>query len=232
MRIGDSSVSKDDLIECVRTRDFDLARSIYVNLKKDNIISTNIMYSLLGVCEKKEHLEYAIIFFNEIHSAGTSPTEQAYLALIRCYTDGGRTTEAMSLIQSMLSLGITVKHRIFQPILDLLLTQGDMETILNILFKMLSIGIYPRSEQIQVLLMCCLKVDMRKYAEAVNALLLECSKDLIGFEYQSVQSLAAAFSGVGLAAVESEGILADCEESIPGRIVERTGSFIVAQNVL
>lgn len=231
-RIRPDTYSREDLLECVRTRDFDLARSIYAKLKQDNVTSTEVMCALIGVCEKKEHLEVAFTFFNEIQSAGMNPTEQAYLALIRCYTDGGRTTEAISLIQSMLSLGIAVKHRIFQPILDRLVVDGDMDTILNLLSKMLSLGIYPRSEQIQVLLMCCLKVDMRKYADAVNALLLECSKDLIGLEYRAVLSIAAAFTHNDRVAVEDEGILVDSAESIPGRIVARTDSFAISQNVL
>jgi pentatricopeptide repeat protein len=219
-----------DLIECVRTRDYDLALRIFAQVKEQNRLSATFLYSLLSVCYKAEHLESAQLFFNEILNQGQSPTEQAYLALIRCYSDANRFEESLSLVKSMQELNIEVRHRTFQPILDAFLRNNDLENILNIMFKMIFLGIHPRSEQVTALLKCCALVDASPFQDAVNAIMMESSKDLIGLDYQNILELKLAFEDISNQTLEVEGILVDSIESIPGSVLEKTESYVIAQN--
>jgi pentatricopeptide repeat protein len=234
-----SIVSRDEIIQCVRTRDFDLAVTIYQRLIDSNSTPNSaIMYSLIGVCEKKEHLSYALLFFNALHKSGASPSEPAYLSLIRCYLDSGLIQDALSLVDSMIELGIPLKHRIFQHIVDYYRSTNDLENMMNILLKMINMGIYPRSDQLVALLHCCgVAGDLSSYKEAVSAILRETSKELVGLEYESIVSLRALYDGTSSSG-SSDGsedgvrsILVDSFDNIPGRIIERSGTSALSSNV-
>ena len=221
---------RDRLIECVRSRDYDNAMEIYFQLKANGTVTVVILYSLLSTCYKADHLNSATTFFKEIFNMGVSPSEQAYLALIRCYADANQFEHALSLIESMQDLNIEIRHRTFQPILDTYLRNRDLESILNILMKMLALGIHPRSEQISILLKCCSVVDTTAYREAIDALLIENSKDMVGLDYESIKEVMAVYEDISIEQVVEGGILVDSFESVPGKVIEQTDSFMIAQN--
>ena len=231
MRLMIDTTLRDRLIECVRSRDYDHAMEIYYALRANGPVSVAILYSLLSTCYKAEHLNSATTFFKEIFKLSVSPSEQAYLALIRCYADANQFEHALSLIESMQDLNIEIRHRTFQPILDTYLRNRDLESILNILMKMLALGIHPRSEQISVLLKCCSLVDGTAYIEAIDALLLENSKDMVGLNYEAIKDIKAVYGNLSAEQVVDEGILVDSFDSVPGKVVEQTDSFVIAQNV-
>jgi pentatricopeptide repeat protein len=222
---------RDDLIECVRSRDHSLALRIYAEATSTDSLTASTLYSLLSTCTKAEHLDSAVLFFNDLIKFGASPLEQAYLALIRCYTDANRFQEVVSIVKSMHELNIEVRHRTFQPILEAHLRNNDIESILTLLFKMISLGVHPRSEQIAVLLYCCSKTDATAYKSAIDAVILESSKDLIGLEFVAMKDLKrVSEGGLTIEQVEEQGILVDSFECVPGKVLEKTDSFVIAQN--
>ena len=233
-REASSAFPRSALVECVRTRDYSLAVEIYKTAKESNLLSGAILYSLLSVCYKKDHLDSAITFFREIISFGLSPSEQGYLALIRCYADAEMYEESVSLIKSMQELGIELRHRTFQPLLDAYLRANDVESMLNVLLKMMGLGVHPRSEQLTTLIKACVKLDMTPFTPAVNSIIQECSRDVIGLEYEHILDALRAYKAQrGEGDKEEEvAILVEAEESIPGKIIaqEANGLYYIVQN--
>ena len=221
---------RDALIECVRSKDYDQAMEIHRKLRANNTVTVSVLYSLLSTCYRADHLDSASSFFREILNQGVSPSEQAYLALIRCYADADQFDHALSLIESMQELNIEIRHRTFQPILDTYLRNRDLKSILNLLMKMLAMGIHPRSEQISILLKCCSLVDGTPFEEAIDALLFENSKDLVGLDYATIKDLKAVYENISPEQVVDEGILVNSLESLPGKVIEQNDSFVITQN--
>ena len=143
-----------ELLGYVKAKESQGALEIFKYLKNNgHKLKSNIHLSVLSVCYRQEHLQVAIDLFNEMIESGVPPTEQSYLALIRCQSDGGLVDEAIALVKHMISVGIEPKLRTYQPILESLCYKiHNPQKALEIIKHMYRQEINPRSEQLALLL--------------------------------------------------------------------------------
>ena len=82
-------------VRCTKTRQYESAIALYYDIKNKGFhpCDTHLL-GLLSICTNKEHLPGALLLFNDLLKSGNTLTETAYMALIRCYSDGEQIGES------------------------------------------------------------------------------------------------------------------------------------------
>lgn len=110
-----------ELLALVKSRNFDAAMAMYdqLDLKAIPIKQRRKMLFLsISACYKKDHLRKAKKIIDDMTDNDVVLTEQCYLSLIRCYSDGMMIDEAVATIKLMTRLEIEPKIRNLHPIIE------------------------------------------------------------------------------------------------------------------
>jgi len=211
-----------DIVKHVKNKESDKALSAYKETKERGIVfKSNVYLAMLSVCQKAEHLTSALELFNDMISSGTPPSEQSYLALIRCHCDGGNIDDAMALVRQMIEIGIETKLRTYQPILELLCGKLQNPTqAIAVLRHMSTQNLYPRSEQLTLILETSGRnvssLRNLEYRASVDEVILNCSSEMLGITWEEAVRIAAALNVETEDSVIDNGILVESLETLTG----------------
>lgn len=212
----------------LRTRDYIPAMALYKKMKEIKYpLRESVLTGLLSICQKKEHLEYAIQIFTDFLDAGLPLNESAYMSLIRCYSDNGEIDNALRLIEEMNLINIEPKLRTYHPVLEAVCKNNDFDSAMKITRQMHKSNVIPRSEQLTLLLEVSASsgaLDNSETREQVDQLLLSASHDLLGMETCEMRRVVSAFSNLTSQEVVEEGILIETRDDLPGEILDVNSS--------
>jgi pentatricopeptide repeat protein len=222
----------------IRTREYVPAMALYKKMKEINYpLRESVLTGLLSICQKKEHLEYAIQIFTDFLDAGLPLNESAYMSLIRCYSDNGEVDNALRLIEEMNLIEIEPKLRTYHPVLEAVCKNDDFESAMKIIRQMHKRNVVPRSEQLTLLLEVSASsgaLENSVTREQVDQLLLSASQDLLGMDTSEMRRVVSAFCKLTPEEVIEEGILIETRDDLPGEILDinssSSASVVTAMN--
>ena len=209
-----------ELVGYVKNKDTDKALNLYANTKDLNLnFNNNVYVILLSVCQRADHLPHVIQLFNDMSLANIPPTEQSYLAMIRCYSDGGDVDKAIALVKHMISVGIEPKLRTYQPILECLCyKQKDPNSAIELIRHMYVHKIIPRSEQLTLLLETSGRnktyLNDKYFKSSIDELIYNCSVDIFGISLNESLRIISAINDNSKDQVVENGILIESVETI------------------
>ena len=213
----------------IRTREYIPAMALYKKMKEIKYpLRESVLTGLLSICQKKEHLEYAIQIFTDFLDAGLPLNESAYMSLIRCYSDNGEIDNALRLIEEMNLIDIEPKLRTYHPVLEAVCKNNDFDSAMKIIRQMHKGNVIPRSEQLTLLLEVSASsgaLEKSVTREQVDQLLLSASLDLLGMDTREMRRVVSAFSNLTPEEVVEEGILIETRDDLPGEILDINSSI-------
>lgn len=211
-----------EIVICVKNKDVDKALKLYEDSKVKGIVFKNNIYlAMLSLCQKSEHLSSATDIFNDMIASEQPPSEQSYLALIRCTCDAGKVDDAMTLVKQMIEIGIETKLRTYQPILEVLCGQlQDPMTAIGVLRHMSSQNLIPRSEQLTLVLETSGRNSSNfrntDFKTAVDQLIANCSTEMLCLPWEDTVRITSAMNSVDTEVVTENGILIESLETLTG----------------
>ena len=191
-----------ELLVHVKNKQSNQALRVYEQLKTaGHRLRSNIQLSVLSVCYKIEHLQVAIDMFNDMIESGVPPTEQSYLALIRCHSDGGNVDDAIAFVKHMITIGIEPKIRTYQPILEsLCYKMHEPMKALEIIKHMYRQDVHPRSEQLALLLETSGRnvsyLSDPMYRASLNEFIGNSSSNVLGITAKDIATVVSSVSNV------------------------------------
>eukprot|EP01041_Mallomonas_annulata_P002215 gene2215-4303_t len=240
-------VKTPEMIECekifhalmlkVRAKDFTESYELYNQIKQFPFQNEKrVNEAMLSVCFKKDHLEFAQEMFNGMVKRKVAPTESAYLALIRCYSDNFQIEEAFAIIKQMNIIGIEIKLRTYHPILEALCQSNRTFEALELLHHMKDISIYPRTEQIALILAAAKRsqsFENKEFVTRLNEILFACSTEVVGVSYMELLKLGQIMKDDSNTTFDST-VLINTMQTITGTILSEetpTSSTSLPTNV-
>lgn len=229
----------DDLIKHVHGKNFKAAMESYECLKVAGYpTKPNTFNSLLSVCCKAEHLPAALRLFDDMKGVNSGKrSEQAYLALIRCYSAAGEIDMALSLVAEMESLSLEPRLRTYHPIFEAICENGDVEHALELMKTICSENIIPKSEHLELLIGTAARSGQLKnpsVRESLDGIIFSLSSELLGMQIDEMQRLTAALATLTVDQVREQGVLVENIAAIQGEIVENnfetTGEAMAVSN--
>ena len=208
----------DEFKAIMVSRDFDAAMRLYEDIKaSEELPKANVLSGLMTVCHLKEHLDSAITLFKEFSVIGYPPNESAYMSLIRCYADDGQIDVALSLIEEMKKHAMEMRLRAYHPIMEAAAKLGDFKSAIMAMKGMTSENVVPRAEHFVLLIEAAAKsgtIGGSASAEEIDKLLHDEIFNLTELNREGLIRIVAAFRGISVSDVESEGVLTKFGRSI------------------
>jgi hypothetical protein len=190
---------------------------------------------LIGSCTSAADLPSAIRLFNEMSAWHMTPNEAAYVSLIRCFSDDGNDKAAVEVLGRMSMLGVEIKLRCCQPILECICRSGkvaDLRRAFEFVDYMTDINIRIQKEQIITLASSVFKAEGKRSADLtarLEGVLRGCSEYLFGLPRADLLQLACILRKVKGADIEAEGALTDPSYLIQPRAFNQFNQFFTAE---
>lgn len=160
--------------------------------------------NVLRFCNKKAHSDIAFEVYNDCVDSGLVPSESCFISLIRCVCDGDDVTAALALLKNASTLGVELKSRCYQPILDSLARTVDFERMVELIITMQNRGVGIKAEQLVSVMNTYTAVreqDLpfsisQRHVLRLNQLLLRCQKEFIGVSSADMASILSSYGNV------------------------------------
>jgi pentatricopeptide repeat protein len=215
---------KEFLVQCMKTNDYNSAMSLIdIFITNDDSVNIKAFHPLLCLCCKKEHIPRALNMLERLKKYKIYPSEQVFVALIRCYCDGGFVKDALHIIDVMLNASLVPKLRALHPILETVCVADDMPQVIFVMQFIQKLNIEFQPESLTLFLEAvgrnrlCLSVEQH---QSVDALLQHVGDKLLGLSLRDMHRVAGSFEGLSALQVQQRGVLVETLDDVRGAIVD------------
>jgi pentatricopeptide repeat protein len=221
---------KEFLVQCMKTNDYISAMNLIdICMATDDSINIKAFHPLLCLCCKKEHIPRALSVLERLKKLHISPSEQVFVALIRCYCDDGSAKDALKVVDMMLDASLLPKLRALFPILETVCGTNDIPLVIFVMQLIQQLNIEFQREPLTLFLETIGRNNLSLSAEQhrlVDVLLQHVGDKLLGLTLSDMQRVVSSFEGLSSEQVHRGGVLVETLDDIRGAIVDESALHV------
>jgi tetratricopeptide (TPR) repeat protein len=219
------------LYKHAKNRDYQSAMEVYefVKQQSNRRFQRSELFALMSLCCKKEHLPQLhelVLQLSSSFGKDAKTMETSHLAYIRCYADAGDFKTAFVYLEELIQSDIDLRQRVFQPLIEALSAQDDIEQLLGVFWYMKEKNFGIRNDQLSALLMSLSKPGIQEtlrrephLLESFHKVLADAAQELLGLPTSALKQIVASVNHISIDEVVDQGVLVESIVDISDRII-------------